>query len=186
MTDAEIAALRNEMDQQRQEIRDYLENEGVDVGPWDETRATGPNTDLSRIHLPSSPIATTSSQAFTRATKRRRNCSKGELVNEQSVTTDLGTRLLFELTETGREYADTRLEIDTEHRGRGGIVYRYWQHRIKELFEKAGWSAKRELFDADVYVNVGETELVIEIAMSDAEREIDHVQQHLKKGFDAI
>ena len=117
------------------------------------------------------------------AKKELRNA---ELVEEQQVTTDSGTRTLFELTEHGRDYADTHLELDTNQRGRGGITHRYWQHRIKELFEAAGWPAKRELFDADIYVNMHDMELVIEVAMAVDDREIEHVDQHLNRGFDRV
>jgi len=36
MTDAEIEALRDEMRGQREDVRDYLESEGVDVSGWDD------------------------------------------------------------------------------------------------------------------------------------------------------
>ena len=36
MTDAEIDALREEMREQREDIRDYLESEGVDVSGWED------------------------------------------------------------------------------------------------------------------------------------------------------
>jgi hypothetical protein len=35
MTDAEIEALRDEIREQREDIRDYLASEGVDVSDWD-------------------------------------------------------------------------------------------------------------------------------------------------------
>ena len=35
MTNAEIEALRDEIREQREDIRDYLESEGVDVSDWD-------------------------------------------------------------------------------------------------------------------------------------------------------
>ena len=111
---------------------------------------------------------------------------EASLVKEQQVTTATGTRTLFELTETGREYAETCLEVDAKQRGRGGITHRYWQHRLTELFNEAGWSAKRELFDADVYVNLHDAEFVIEVAMAVDDREVDHVEQHLETGFDRI
>lgn len=43
-----------------------------------------------------------------------------------------------------------------------------------------GWTAKVELFDADVYVNMNTSELVIEIAMGNNPREIEHVEKHLE------
>lgn len=36
MTDAEIEALREEMREQRGDIREFLESNGVDVSDWDE------------------------------------------------------------------------------------------------------------------------------------------------------
>lgn len=36
LTDAEIEELREAMDEQREDIRDALEAEGVDVSAWDE------------------------------------------------------------------------------------------------------------------------------------------------------
>ena len=109
-----------------------------------------------------------------------------DLVEEQAVTTGGGTRTLFDLTDRGRDYAETSLAVETEQRGRGGVVHRFWQHRIMELFDDAGWPAKPELFDADVYVNMGDTELVIEVAMGINDREVEHVKQHLDTGFDVI
>jgi hypothetical protein len=40
-----------------------------------------------------------------------------------------------------------------------------------------------EKFDADVYVNMGNTELVVEVAMGNNQREVEHVKQHLDKEF---
>ena len=108
------------------------------------------------------------------------------LVDEQQVTTGTGTRTLFERTDRGRDYVEIGLEMDSKHRGRGGIIHRYWQHEIKQMFEAAGWQAKRELFDADVYVNMDGVELVIEVAMAADDREVTHVKRHLEKGFDLI
>jgi hypothetical protein len=36
MTDAEIESLRDEIREQREDIRDYLESEGVDVSGWED------------------------------------------------------------------------------------------------------------------------------------------------------
>jgi len=38
MTDAEIEALRGEMREQRESIRDYLKSKGVDVSGWEEVK----------------------------------------------------------------------------------------------------------------------------------------------------
>jgi len=119
------------------------------------------------------------------------NKAKDELVEQGVVTaatvsTGSGERKLFDLTEQGRAYAEEVLELDTAQRGRGGVVHRYWQHRIRDLFEEVGWTAKVEMFDADVYVNMDDVELVVEVAMGDNEREVDHVEQHLDTGYDVI
>lgn len=37
MSDEEIEALRAEMESQKDEIREYLASEGVDVSAWDES-----------------------------------------------------------------------------------------------------------------------------------------------------
>ena len=52
--------------------------------------------------------------------------------------------------------------------------------------EEQGLDAYLEKFDADVYVNMGDTELVVEVAMGDNPREVEHVKQHLERGFDAV
>jgi DNA-binding PadR family transcriptional regulator len=91
-------------------------------------------------------------------------------------------RKLLQLTEKGRDYAES-LGLEVKHAGRGGVVHQYWQHRIRDAFEEAGWDAFLEKFDADVYVNMGSTELVVEVAMGDNPREIDHVEDHLERGF---
>lgn len=121
-----------------------------------------------------------------RGNKAKNKLVEAGLVTEQTITIDGERCKLLDLTEQGDTYAEIVLNLDTKHRGRGGIVHRYWQHRLKELFEAAGWTAKRELFDADVYVNLGETELAVEVAMGNNTREVDHVQQHLEKGFDTV
>lgn len=119
----------------------------------------------------------------------RGNQVKDELVDaglviERNITTEDSKRKLLELTERGREYLEDR-GIDVERRGRGGIAHRYWQHRIAQIFEEAGEVAKVELFDADVYVNMDDTELVVEIAMGNNPREIEHVRDHLDT-FDMV
>jgi DNA-binding PadR family transcriptional regulator len=117
--------------------------------------------------------------------------AKNELVDqgvviERHVKSQSGKRKLLQLTEKGRSYAENQLDLEVKHRGRGGIIHRYWQTRIRDAFNEAGWSAHLEKFDADVYVNMGDTELVVEVAMGDNPREVEHVKQHLERGFDAV
>lgn len=115
------------------------------------------------------------------------NKAKNELVDQGVVverTVKNGeNRKLLQLTEKGRDYVEEDTQLDSAHPGRGGVVHRYWQHRIKELFEEIGWHAFLEKFDADVYVNMGSTELAVEVAMGDNPREIQHVEKHLDKEF---
>lgn len=116
------------------------------------------------------------------------NKAKNELVDagvvvERHVRTRNGKRKLLELTEKGREYATQELDLAVERTGRGGIVHRYWQHRIADAFEAAGWDATVEHHDADVYVDVGSTGLAVEVAMGNNPREVEHVEQHLEAGF---
>jgi len=115
------------------------------------------------------------------------NKAKNELV-EQGVVIERKVRngenrKLLQLTEKGRDLVENNLDLELKHRGRGGVVHRYWQHFIRDAFEEAGWHAFLEKFDADVYVNMGSTELAVEVAMGDNQREIEHVEKHLEKGF---
>ncbi|WP_254767473.1 hypothetical protein [Salinilacihabitans rarus] len=89
-------------------------------------------------------------------------------------------RKLLELTQHGREYVEDNLDFNPRFEGRGGIVHRYWQHRIKERFEEAGWTADLEGDDADVYVSMGNTDLAVEVAMGNKPRELEHVETHLE------
>lgn len=107
------------------------------------------------------------------------------LVIERSVQARTKSRTLLELTDRGREYLEAD-DVAVEREGRGGVVHRYWQHRIRDLIEDMGWTAKLEMSDADVYVNMDGVELVIEVAMGDNQREVDHVKKHLEKQFDAV
>jgi DNA-binding MarR family transcriptional regulator len=115
------------------------------------------------------------------------NKAKNELVDggvviERQVKDRDGKRKLLQLTEKGRDYAED-IDLEVEHKGRGGIVHRYWQQKVKRAFEEQGWHAFLEKFDADVYVNMGNTELAVEIALGNNQREIEHVKQHLDNNF---
>jgi DNA-binding MarR family transcriptional regulator len=119
------------------------------------------------------------------------NRAKDELLNkgilvERHVQTKDSKRKLLQLTEQGRKYAQNELDVEVEDEGRGGIVHRYWQHRVRDAFEEKGWHAFVEKFEADVYVNMGNAEMVVEVAMGNNPREVEHVKQHLDTGFEAI
>jgi DNA-binding MarR family transcriptional regulator len=105
------------------------------------------------------------------------------VVIERTVSTGDGRLKLLELTEKGRTYLENQ-DTEIEHEGRGGIIHRYWQHRIKDRFEQAGWTAEIEVFDADIYVHLDTVELAVEVAMGDNVREIEHVEKHLSKDFE--
>ena len=48
MTDAEIEELREKMQEQRSDIRDYLESEGVDVSSWEIPDEASADSDAER------------------------------------------------------------------------------------------------------------------------------------------
>lgn len=108
------------------------------------------------------------------------------VVRERTLTIGAEQHKLLELTEDGKEYLAEEEDTEVERKGKGGIVHRYWQHQIRDAFELAGWTAKLELFDADVYVHMGEKELAVEVAMGNNDREVDHVQQRLDQGLDEV
>jgi len=118
------------------------------------------------------------------------NKAKEELIEkgvvEERVLKGAGKQKLFELTQVGREYIETRDNLEVDQEERGGVVHRCWQRRIKNVFEDAGWSASTEASDADVYTILDGTELVVEVAMGNNQREVEHVKKHLDTGFDVI
>jgi len=101
------------------------------------------------------------------------------VIEEAKVKKEGSTLTLLEITGTGREYVEKE-GIDFERVGRGGIEHRYWQHKIKGLLEQAGYTAKREYYDIDVYGNNGEFEIGVEVALGPNEREVDHVKKNLE------
>jgi DNA-binding MarR family transcriptional regulator len=158
--------------------------------PEDPTREITVSSEADRIlkDVVENPFKPLTDRYERFSSRYKGNKAKDELVDEgvlieRQVRSNEGRRKLLELTKKGREYAENSLELDTKERGRGGVVHRYWQHRIKEAFEEAGWYAEVEVFDADVYVNMNTAELVVEVAMGDNPREIEHIQKHLNKDF---
>lgn len=57
------------------------------------------------------------------------------------------------------------------------------RNTIDKQLSNAGCTATIEKHDADLYVDMGNTELAVEIAMRDNPREIEHVEKHLDRGF---
>jgi hypothetical protein len=163
---------------------------GIPGSPAEEVRSVSDDADRLLKDIVDNPFKPLTERYSKFSSSYKGNKAKNELVDqgfvvERHVKTRNGKRKLLEITDKGRTYLKESLEIDLQRKGRGGIVHRYWQHRIKEVFEEAGWTAKREMFDADVYVNMGDTELAVEVAMGDNQREIEHVEKHLEK-FDTV
>jgi len=101
------------------------------------------------------------------------------IVYDRTVKHGSKTRKLLDLTEKARPYIKKELDLDIEWPGKGSVVHRYWQTKLKQAFETAGWAPLLEKFDADIYVHLGACELMIELAMGKNDREIDHVEKHL-------
>jgi hypothetical protein len=68
------------------------------------------------------------------------------LVVDRSVKTG-EKQTLLELTDRGRNYVETQIDVDMKRRGRGGIVNQYWQHRIKTMIEEPDLPTARSSFD---------------------------------------
>jgi hypothetical protein len=166
----------------------------VDI-PDDPTEAEGIDLsdDADRLlkHVIDEPFNPLTERYETLFDRHRGNAAKNELVEqgvvvERSVAIDGGTRMLLQVPQQGRVYADQEVEVDVKQDGRGGIVHRFWQHRIADTFEAAGWTADTEVFDADVYVNLHTSELAVEVAMEATNREIKHIRDRLDGPFDAV
>ncbi|ADE04853.1 ATP-binding protein [Haloferax volcanii] len=158
--------------------------------PEDPTREVNVSSEADRLlkDVVDNPFRPLTERYGEFPSRYKGNKAKDELVDEgvlieRQVRTKSGRRKLLELTKKGRQYVEDELDLEAKHRGRGGVVHRYWQTRIKEAFEQAGWYAETEVFDADVYVNMDTSELVVEVAMGDNPREIEHIEKHLEKDF---
>ena len=102
------------------------------------------------------------------------------LIEESKVKKESSSLTLLEIPDRGREYLEKQ-DIEFERVGRGGIEHRYWQQMIKEILEEAGFAAKREYYDIDVYGNNSGLELAVEVALGENERELDHVEKDSEK-----
>lgn len=163
-----------------------------EVTPEPETELSLSDTAVRMLeHVLENPFVSLSDRYDEFSSTYKGNQAKDELVDagvvvERKIRHGDAKRKLLELTETGRDFAENDLNLDTKHQGRGGVIHRYWQHRIKETFEEAGWTAELEVFDSDVYVNMDKLELAIEVAMGINQREIGHVKQRLNHDFAAL
>jgi hypothetical protein len=107
------------------------------------------------------------------------------LLSEHSVRVSNGRMKLLELTDDGREVLGQR-DIDVSRMGRGSVVHRYWQHELRDRFAEAGWDASIESSHADVGAERDGVSIACEVAMSSADREVDHVANRLDAGFDRV
>jgi hypothetical protein len=78
------------------------------------------------------------------------------------------------------------LGTEVERVGRGGVVHRYWQHRVSERLEAEGLNPVVEKSHADVFVNVDGDGVAVEIAMGRNAREVEHISDRLEHGFDRV
>lgn len=107
---------------------------------------------------------------------------KGFLEEAGSVNTGNGRQKLFKLTQK----ALNSLNTDIERNGRGSVKHRFWQHKISEKLENNGWTTGIEKLDADIFAKNQSREIAVEVALSQDQREIEHVEKHLGKGFDKV
>ncbi|NUB91099.1 ATP-binding protein [Haloterrigena sp. SYSU A121-1] len=107
------------------------------------------------------------------------------LIREHTTVDESGERKLLEPTDAGKAYL-AELDVEVSHRGRGGVVHRYWQDRICTLFQENGYEAAKEQDDTDMAVHVNGGRIAVEVAMRDRQREIDHARDRLQDGFDGV
>ncbi|MDY6778057.1 MAG: ATP-binding protein [Candidatus Nanohaloarchaea archaeon] len=110
---------------------------------------------------------------------------EGGFVEERQVTAVRGRMKLLELTDKGRGVLEEE-GADVSGAGRGGIVHRYWQHRIQEALETWGWAVELEVADADLGAERDGASVAVEVSMENVEREVDHAKQRLRDGFDGV
>jgi GTPase SAR1 family protein len=117
--------------------------------------------------------------------KAKKQLLEKELVEEREAKLKQGRMKLFELTNRGESYLE-ELGTEVERVGRGGVVHRYWQHRVSERLEAEGLNPVVEKSHADVFVNVDGDGVAVEIAMGRNAREVEHISDRLEHGFDRV
>jgi DNA-binding MarR family transcriptional regulator len=117
--------------------------------------------------------------------KAKKELLEKDLVEEENASVDQGRVKLFELTDIGEEFLE-EIGVDVVRTGRGGVVHRYWQHRVSELLEERDLNPVIEKSHADVFVNQEGEAVAIEIAMGRNERELEHVSDRVDQGFDRV
>lgn len=117
--------------------------------------------------------------------KAKKELLEEELIKEKKAKLKKGRMKLFELTDRGEDYLQ-EMGVELERSGRGGVVHRYWQHRVSERLEADGLNPVVEKSHADVFVNIDGDAVAIEIAMGRNEREVEHVSDRFEQGFDRV
>ncbi|MCY4730464.1 ATP-binding protein [Natronomonas gomsonensis] len=117
--------------------------------------------------------------------KAKKELLDKELVEEKSAKVKQGRVKLFELTDRGEDVVED-LDVEFERSGRGGVVHRYWQHRVSDSLEEEGLNTVIEKSHADVYVNVDGEAVAVEVAMGRNDREVEHISDRLDKKFDRV
>lgn len=110
----------------------------------------------------------------------------------QEVEVQTGTRgrnpKLLELTPEGRTVLANR-GYDVEGEAKGGARHRWWQQRVKEHFEDAGYDVTIEYAvgsqHIDVYAETAGESVAVEVALS-AEHEVENVRKCLQAGVDEV
>ena len=117
--------------------------------------------------------------------KAKKELLEKDLVEESKAKLKHGRMKLFEFTEKGESYLED-LDLEFERTGRGGVVHRYWQHRVSERLEEDDLNPVVEKSHADVFVNVDGDGVAVEIAMGRNAREVEHISDRLEHGFDRV
>ena len=91
------------------------------------------------------------------------------------------TKTLYEITEKGREFA----RMDDFHiPGKGDFKHKFWQHTIKEYYEKQGYKAEIEKRYGNKHVDVGVEidgkKIAVEVELSP-----DHLIENIEKDLEA-
>jgi hypothetical protein len=93
----------------------------------------------------------------------------------------LSTKVLYEITPEGKTFAKMdKVEIP----GKGDFKHKYWQHSVKDFFQKQGYNAEIEkrfgFKNVDVGFESNGKKTAIEVELSS-----DHLIPNLQKDFDA-
>ncbi|MCU4753494.1 ATP-binding protein [Halobacteria archaeon AArc-curdl1] len=123
--------------------------------------------------------------SYYKGNKAKSKLKEKELVEEKKLEKGSTRATLFEFTDKGRDLLE-EIGIKFHVKGRGSISHQYWQHQAKKTLEEQGWQAQLEKEDADVHATKQDQKVAVEIAMGPNGREIEHIQKHLRNGFQTV